>query len=86
LRGVLTVEKRLDVVITFENKKYIIELKIWRGETYHQEGIQRLCDYLDRQNEKLGYLLIYNLRKERAQAGQREKIGSSGKEILAFWV
>jgi len=79
-------EKRLDVVITFENKKYIIELKIWRGETYHQEGIRRLCDYLDRQNEKLGYLLIYDLRKEKAQAGHREKIESSGKEILAFWV
>jgi len=29
---------------------------------------------------------FFNLRKEKAQAGQREKIKSSDKEILAFWV
>ncbi|MCP4155356.1 MAG: AAA family ATPase, partial [bacterium] len=40
-------EKRLDVVITFHNKKYIAEMKIWRGESYHQTGIRQLCDYLD---------------------------------------
>jgi len=47
-------EKRLDIVITFENQKYIVELKIWRGETYHQEGIRQFCDYLDRQNQSRG--------------------------------
>ncbi|MCP5051338.1 MAG: AAA family ATPase, partial [bacterium] len=54
-------EKRLDVVITYNNKKYIVELKIWRGEVYHQEGIKQLYDYLDRQNLETGYLLIYDL-------------------------
>jgi hypothetical protein len=79
-------EKRLDIVVTFGSKKYIVELKIWRGEAYHREGILQLCDYLDRQGENIGYLLIYDLRKERARAGQRERIVERGKEILAFWV
>lgn len=79
-------EKRLDVVITFENKKYIVELKIWRGETYHQEGINQLADYLDRQNQTVGYLLIYDLRKERNKAGVFEMLETNGKEIFAAWI
>jgi hypothetical protein len=79
-------EKRLDIVITYENKKYIVELKIWRGETYHQAGIDQLCDYLDRQNEGVGYLLIYDLRKETGRTGEWEKIERKGKKIYAAWI
>ncbi len=79
-------EKRLDVVITFGSKQYIIELKIWYGESYHQEGIKQLCDYLDRQNQRKGYLLIYDLRKEMGRLGHCEKIETRGKEIFAAWV
>ena len=79
-------EKRLDIVITFDNIKYIIELKIWRGEVYHQEGIRQLCDYLDRQHQTAGYLLIYDLRKESGQTGETEIIENDGKKIFAAWV
>jgi hypothetical protein len=79
-------EKRLDIVITFENKRYIIELKIWRGDSYHQEGIRQLCDYLDRQNETIGYLLIYDLGKESGRIGEWEEIEIEGKRIFAAWV
>jgi len=79
-------EKRLDIAITFENKKYIVELKIWRGEAYHRAGIRQLCDYLDRQNETTGYLLIYDMRKESSRIGEMEKIEAEGKTIFAAWV
>ena len=79
-------EKRLDIVITFGNQKYIVELKVWRGESYHQVGIRHLCDYLDRQNQNSGYLLIYDLRKEMGKQGEWEKIENQGKEIYAAWV
>ena len=79
-------EKRLDIVITFDNKKYIIELKIWRGEVYHREGLRQLCRYLDLQNETRGSLLIYDLRKESGQAGKWETVETEGKKILAAWV
>ena len=79
-------EKRLDVVITIQDKKYIIELKIWRGESYHQTGIGQLCDYLDRQNQTTGYLLIYDLRKESGRVGECERIEIKGKEIFTAWV
>jgi len=79
-------EKRLDIVITFGNNKYIVELKVWRGESYHREGLRQLCDYLDRQNASTGYLLIYDLRKECGRIGEWEEIETGGKRIFAAWV
>lgn len=79
-------EKRLDIVITFGTMKYIVELKVWQGEKYHQKGIEQLCDYLDRQNETRGYLLIYDFRKKSGQAGRSRTIHSQGKTIFVAWV
>ena len=79
-------EKRLDVVIIFGNRKYIIELKIWRGESYHRKGLEQLTDYLERQHMQQGYLLIYDLRKESGRQGEIEKIEENGKEIWVCWI
>lgn len=40
-------EKRLDIVITYLKEKYLVELKIWRGDEYHQKGLKQLSEYLD---------------------------------------
>lgn len=79
-------EKRLDIVITFGSMKYIVELKVWQGEKYHQKGIEQLCSYLDRQNETRGYLLIFDFRKKSGQAGQCRTIHPRGKTIFSAWV
>ena len=72
--------------IADKGEKFIVELKVWRGETYHLEGIRRLCAYLDRQNQARGYLLIFDLRKETGRQGEWEKIEEQGKEIYAAWL
>jgi len=79
-------ENRLDIVVTFDNKKYIIELKIWRGESYHREGVRQLCGYLDIHNESTGYLLIFDLRKESGLIGKNQLIETGGKTLFAAWV
>ncbi len=79
-------ENRLDIVVTFDNKKYIIELKIWRGESYHRDGIRQLCGYLDIHNKSTGYLLIFDLRKKSGQVGKNELIETDGKTLFAAWV
>lgn len=58
-------EKRLDLVITYNNFKYIIEMKIWRGNKYHEDGIKQLNDYLDNQNLQKGYLLVFSFNKNK---------------------
>ncbi len=58
-------DRRMDLVITHNSKRYVIELKIWRGEEYHQEGLNQLSDYLDIYNLKNGHLLIFNFNKNK---------------------
>lgn len=58
-------EKRFDVVITYNGKMSILELKIWRGEEYHKHGILQLANYLDQYELDEGYLLIFDLRKQK---------------------
>lgn len=77
-------EKRLDVVITYNNFKYIIEMKIWRGQKYHEEGIKQLCDYLDIHSLNSGYLVIFNF--NRNKEFKEEKINVQGKEIFQIQV
>ncbi len=77
-------ERRLDVAITFFNHKYIAELKIWRGKVAHQNGLQQLCDYLDRQNLDEGYLVIFDHQEVKTWATEHYEI--NGKRIMAVWV
>ncbi|MCP5049491.1 MAG: AAA family ATPase, partial [bacterium] len=56
-------EKRIDIVVTYDQDKFIIELKKWYGEKAHQNGLKQLADYLERQNRDTGYLLIFDSRK-----------------------
>lgn len=77
-------EKRLDLVITYNNYKYIIELKIWRGPKYHEDGVKQLCDYLDIHGLDKGYLLIFNFNKNKEYKEERKNINS--KDIFEVYV
>lgn len=77
-------EKRLDVVITYFQHQYIVELKRWYGQTPHEKGIEQLHDYLQKQNKNKGYLVIFEYKT--AKTWRVEKIEHQGKEIFAVWV
>ncbi|TGO03117.1 hypothetical protein PN36_12220 [Candidatus Thiomargarita nelsonii] len=77
-------EQRMDIVIAYQDKRYVIELKRWYGDKYHQRGLQQLSDYLDIYSLKKGYLLIYNFNKGKTY--KEELIPFQDKEIFAVWV
>ena len=77
-------EKRLDVVITYFQHKYIIELKRWYGPKMHEQGLDQLADYLDSHSVSEGFLLIFDHRKEKEW--RQEAISHEGKKIFAVWV
>jgi Predicted AAA-ATPase. len=64
--------KRMDLVLTFNHKQYILELKIWNGKKYEEKGINQLCEYLDIHGHNTGYLLVFNF--------------NSSKEYKAEWI
>ncbi|KEI98213.1 AAA family ATPase [Clostridium botulinum] len=63
-------EKRFDIVITYNKKMYILELKIWRGQEYHRKGLIQLAEYLNQYGLDEGYLLIFDLRKSTNLIGE----------------
>ena len=77
-------ERRMDLVLTFGTHRYVVELKRWQGEGYHQEGIKQLSDYLNTYSLKKGFLLIYDFRKSKVY--QEKLIQFDDKEIFAVWV
>lgn len=78
-------EKRLDVVITYLDQKYIVELKLWRGQQAHQRGLEQLSDYLERTNLDKGYLVIFDFRKQ-SKNWQSETTEVDGKEIFTIHI
>ena len=79
-----SLEKRLDVVVTYFQHRYIIELKRWYGPKAHQAGLDQLADYLTIHNVPVGYLIIFETRKNRSWS--KQEIVHKGKRIFAIWV
>ena len=57
--------RRTDIIIDYKGEQFIVELKIWRGNAYNQEGEKQLADYLDSYGLKKGYMLTFSFNKEK---------------------
>ena len=68
--------KRMDLVIHYLGRRYIIELKIWRGERYNSDGEKQISDYLDYWNLDTGYMLSFNFNKNKKSGVERVVIGN----------
>jgi AAA-like domain len=77
-------ERRLDVVITFYQHKYVAELKLWRGEIAHEKGLKQLSDYLDRLKLTEGYLIIFD--HNEVKTWENGWITFENKKVFIVWV
>jgi hypothetical protein len=57
----------MDLVIDYNKEQFVIELKIWDGERKPCDAYQQLAGYLEKKNQKTGYLLTFNFNQNRAQ-------------------
>ncbi|MFH0733587.1 MAG: AAA family ATPase [bacterium] len=73
-------ERRLDIIVIFRDEKFIIELKLWYGQKYHNEGKIRLKKYMINEGVNKGYMLIMHKNKEKAFTVETED------DILMVWV
>ena len=58
--------ERMDIVIDYLGERFVVELKIWRGEVYHEKGEQQLANYLDYYHLDKGYMLTYSFNKNKS--------------------
>ncbi len=77
-------ERRLDILVTFFEHRYLLELKIWRGPEYHKEGLAQLAAYMDDQQMNMAYLLIFD-RRRKPNRSKPEWLEVEGKRVLAVW-
>ncbi len=82
----LSDERKMDLVVDFNKEQFIVELKVWRGKQYHQEGLDQLADYLESKNATTGYLVTFDFKKQSKQCGEVDWITHQGKNILDVMV
>ena len=62
---------RTDVIVDYRGQQYVVEMKIWRGNSYNERGEQQLADYLDYYHLTTGYMVSFCFNKGK-QPGLRE--------------
>lgn len=72
--------RRTDVIIDYKGRRFIVELKIWRGNEYNLRGGEQLFGYLDAYKQERGYLLSFNFNKNKKPGIQ--ELEYKGKRIL----
>lgn len=66
---------RTDVIVDYLGEQFVVELKIWRGNEYHERGEKQLADYLDYYHLDKGYLLSFNFNKKKEVGVKELKTG-----------
>ena len=56
---------RMDVVIHYGGHEYIVELKIWRGPRYNEDGEKQVREYLDYFGLSAGYMVSFCFNKKK---------------------
>ena len=54
---------RLDLLITHNQRKYIVETKVWRGRSYYASGKRQLAAYLKLEGVSEGYYVVFDHRQ-----------------------
>ena len=76
--------KRMDLVIDYLGERHVVELKIWGGRAYHEEGERQLIGYLDSYHLNRGYMLTYNFNKQKKSGV--EEVRMNGKALFEAMV
>ncbi len=68
-------QKRMDIVIHYLGRRYVIELKIWHGAKYNENGEQQVSDYLDYFGLSTGYMLSFSFNKNKERGVKKVQFG-----------
>jgi len=74
--------RRMDLVITYGKEEFIVELKIWHGEKYEQDGKEQLAAYLSSRGQEKGYLVTFDFSKNKHGYQEPSWIETGGVKIF----
>ncbi len=67
--------ERTDVIVDYCGEQFVIELKVWRGNAYHERGEEQLAAYLEYYHLERGYMLSFNFNKKKEIGVKELRIG-----------
>ena len=65
---------RMDLLVYHNRKKYIVETKIWEGDSRYQAGKKQLAAYLKLEGTIKGYYVVFDHRQDPEQRVETETI------------
>lgn len=72
---------RTDIIIDYHANQYIVEAKIWHGESYEETGREQFCGYLEQYNLPKGWLISFCFNKNKEKLTGIKTIEMNGKVI-----
>lgn len=57
--------ERTDVIVDYRGEQFVIEMKVWRGNSYNERGEAQLSEYLNYYHLKKGYMISFNFNKKK---------------------
>lgn len=72
--------KRTDVIVDYLGEQFVVELKIWHGNEYHERGERQLAGYLEYFRQEKGYMVSFNFNKKKETGIRMITVGR--KEIV----
>jgi hypothetical protein len=67
--------KRTDIIVDYLGEQFVIELKIWSGQKYNEDGERQIAEYMDYYHLDKGYMLTFNFNKKKDIGVKEVKYG-----------
>ncbi len=66
---------RTDVIVDYLGERFIVEMKIWHGNAYHERGERQLLEYLESYHLEKGYMLSFNFNRKKEVGVKEIRLG-----------
>jgi hypothetical protein len=80
-------KKRVDICVEWNNQKYPIELKLYKGTKTIKDSTEQILDYMDKVGSKEGWMVIFDRTPKKSWTKKlylKEVKQSSGRKITIF--
>lgn len=68
-------QERTDLIVDYKGCQSIVEMKIWRGNSYNERGEEQLSGYLEHYHLKTGYMLSFNFNRKKETGLKKIQLG-----------
>ena len=68
-------QTRTDVIVDYAGERFVVELKVWRGPRYNEDGEKQLRGYLEYFGLEVGYMLSFNFNRRKEPGLKLVEVG-----------